>query len=226
MTTIDHRILIAANPPVVWEYISNLSRNSKWQVDCKSVTFLTGKHDGPGTRWRQTTESGREYVLEITAWYNGLGYEYVFIDGPGYEENIGRIRLQEIPEGTIVQWTFTYSLPGLFGGMRDSMGTRRQIDKMIADSLRKLYLQIKAHGSSGPIEPKSLMRDAPNAEERAQYQPRHPSLPKEDEKAEVPPIMATAGRPIIDEPPLTDDDAQSLQPFSRSPTAICRRAPR
>lgn len=213
MTTIDHRILIAANPPVVWDYISNLSRNSKWQVDCKNVTFLTGKHEGPGTRWRQTSESGREYVLEVTAWYNGLGYEYVFVDGPGYEENIGRIRLQEIPEGTIVQWTFTYSLPGLFGGMRDSLSTRRQIDKSIADSLRKLYLQIKAHGATSPLEPKSLMRDAPNAEERAQYQPRHPSQPKEGEKPAEPVIVRTPGLPIIDEPPLSDDDAQSLKPF-------------
>ncbi len=202
MTTIDHRILIPANPQVVWDYISNLSRNPKWQVDCRSVTFLTQKHDGPGTRWRSTTESGREHVLEVTAWYNGLGYEYVYIDGPSYDENIGRVRLQEIPEGTIVQWTFTYELPGLLGGLRNSIGTRRQIDKSIADSLRKLYLQIKAVGGGTLIQPKSLIRDAPDVEARSQYQPRHP----------VPTPQGVM--PMIDEPPILDDDAQTLQPIT------------
>lgn len=212
MTTIDHRILIPANPQVVWDYLSNLSRNPKWQVDCRSVTFLTHKHDGPGTRWRSTTDNERDFVLEITAWYNGLGYEYVYIEGPGFEENIGRIRLQEIPEGTIVQWTFTYELPGVFGGLRNALGTRRQLDKLIADSLRKLYLQIKAQSAAIPIEAKSLMRDAPNAEARSQYQPRHPSPVKE--------VPSPDAVPTIEEPPISADDAQTLEPLTPPPAAI------
>jgi len=222
MTTIDHRILIPANTQVVWDYISNLSRNPKWQVDCRSVTFLTQKHDGPGTRWRMASESGREYVLEVTAWYKGLGYEYQYVDGANFQENIGRVRLQEIPEGTIVQWTFTYELPGIFSGLRDSLGTRRQIDHLIADSLRKLYLQIKAAGGGTLIEPKSLMRDAPDVEARSHYQPRHPVVTPEKPDGEpfdeplVPAPEAPSVRPGMfdfDEPPIYDDDAQTLQPI-------------
>ena len=215
MTTIDHRILIPASPHVVWEYISNISRNPKWQVDCESISFLTEKHDGPGTRWRCATAKGHEHVIEITAWYNGLGYEYVYVDGPGYEENRGRLRLQEIPEGTIVQWTFTYTLGGLFGGMRDSLGKRREIDATMADSLRKLYTQLKTQSALSTTpqgESKALIREAPDVEARAHYTPRHPSVMQEqfDPEKTVPTASLSKAGAIVDEPPVADDDGQQL----------------
>ena len=93
-----------------------------------------------------------------------------------FRENKGRIRLQEIPEGTIVQWTFTYELGGVLGGMRNALGMSRQVDHTIADSLKTLWQKIKQSGAAlAPHEAKSLMRDAPDVEARSAYQPRHPS---------------------------------------------------
>jgi hypothetical protein len=184
MTTIDHRILIPVPQVVVWEYIRKLSNNAKWQIDCKTVSILTSMSEGVGTRYRAAGENGREYVVEVRAWYDGLGYEYTFVDRPPFRDVTGRIRLQEIPEGTIIQWTLAYEMGGVLGGMRNSLGTARALDTAIQGSLKKLYLQLKtdrARVIDPQIETKSLMRDAPDADSRAQYKPRHPSaLPKED----------------------------------------------
>ena len=167
MTIIDHRILIPAAPDVVWNYISDITHNPDWQVDCRDVIFLTSRREGPGVRWRYAAPNGHEYVTAVTAWYNGLGYEYYLVDGAPYRENKGRIRLQEIPEGTIVQWTFTYELGGVFGGMRNALGLNRQVDQTIAESLKMLWQKIKESGAaSRPHEAKSLMRDAPNVDAR------------------------------------------------------------
>lgn len=211
MTTIDQRILIPAAQTVVWAFISNINNNPEWQAEYKGISYLTSRREGPGTRWRYTTDKGREYVVEITAWYNGLGYEYVFVDGPGYKENRGRIRLQEIAEGTIVQWTFTYEIGGMFAGMRNH---RRQIENNMAASLKALYRKIKQFAADGMADPKSLMRDAPDVEARQQYRPRHPSAVSKPQE-EAKPMFQPEQTPVVfDEPPVLEDDAQTLSPFA------------
>jgi hypothetical protein len=178
MNTIDQRILIPAPPDVVWAYLSDITHNPNWQADCQNVAFLTSKREGPGTRWRYSTARNREQVAEISAWYNGLGYEYSIIDGAPFRRNTGRIRLQEIPEGTVVQWTFSYEMGGLFGAGR---GASRQVETMMETSLKNLWRRITQTNSGKTIhEAKSLMRDAPDVEARSQYKPRHPSAAKED----------------------------------------------
>ncbi len=219
MTTIDHRILIPAPPDVVWDYISDITHNPDWQIDCRDVIFLTSRREGPGVRWRYTKPDGHESVVAVSAWYNGLGYEYYYVDGMPFRENKGRIRLQEIPEGTIVQWTFTYELGGLLGGMRNALGVSRDVDHTIADSLKTLWQKIKQ--SSGTVsrvyEAKSLMRDAPDVEARSNYQPRHPSHSgqadgeaQEHEPMLEPPIREDDGQPIsiISEPPIKEGDTR------------------
>jgi hypothetical protein len=209
MTTIDHRILIPVPQAAVWEYLRKLQNNARWQVDCKSVSLLTTRHEGAGTRWRYTSEGGREYVAEIRAWYDGLGYEYGYIDRPPFRSAIGRIRLQEIPEGTIVQWTLEYELGGMLGGVRNALGTARALDSAIAQSLKKLYLQLKtdrARMIDPNIETKSLMQDAPDADARSQYKPRHPTaVPTAVETSKpLKPVKLS----VIEEPPLEQDDTR------------------
>ncbi len=226
MTTIDHRILIPAAPDVVWNFISDVTRNPQWQVDCFEVIFLTSKREGPGMRWRYSTPNSVEYVIAVTAWYNGLGYEYYFVDGVPFRENKGRIRLQEIPEGTIVQWTFTYELGGILGGVR-SAGLKRQINHTIADSLKTLWQEMKQAGVERSHEAKSLMRDAPDVATRSTYQPRHPSaMAQSQEYTETqptplpstlvaePPVSEGDGQniPVIVEPPVTDEDTRPRRP--------------
>jgi hypothetical protein len=205
MTTIDHRILVPVPQHAVWDYIRKLTNNAKWQVDCKGVSMLTTMQEGVGTRWRAESEGGRDYVVEIRAWYDGLGYEYTFVDRPPFRDVVGRIRLQEIPEGTVVQWTLSYELGGVLGGLRNSLGAARSIDNAIQQSLKKLYLQLKTDRARviTTTANKSTMRDAPDADARAAYKPRHPSALEDDEA-----VIAAPPLSLADEPAIVESDTR------------------
>lgn len=208
MNILDHRILIPTSQETVWEYISDIATNPTWQVDCTNLSFVSTRHSGAGVRWRYDTTGGRSYVVEATAWYDKLGYEYTFVDGAPFRESKGRIRLQEIAEGTIVQWTFSYEMGGLLGGVRNAIATKRQIEGAMIDSLRSLWSAIQKSGKNArPHEIKSLMRDAPDYEARSHYKPRHPST-KSDTPAE--PLRG----PVIIEPPISDEDTRPRIPVT------------
>jgi hypothetical protein len=202
MTIVDHRILIPRPPGVVWELVSDLTHNPDWIVDCTRVAFVTPRHTGVGVRWRHTTERGKDIVLETTAWYEGLGYEYTFVDGASYRESKGRVRLQEIPEGTIVQWTFTYESGGLLANMKNAVSDRRRIESQIIDSLKNLWRLAGKLGAEGGYSARSLMRDAPDYESRSQYKPRHAhSRTETQETLPVTPV-------VIEEPPVRQEDTR------------------
>jgi len=185
-TVIDHAIQMPATPSFIWHRIGNLENNPAWQVNCKAVAYLTGTHRGVGTRWRSSASDGRDTVLEITAWYENMGYEYKVVDGGQFIQGRGRLRLQEIAEGTVVQWTFTYETGGLMGNLRNSLSLRRQVDNQIVESLRRLYRLVKEQGGKIDMESvKSLMRDAPAYEQRLEYKPRYPSVFEVDSREEI-----------------------------------------
>ncbi len=217
MTILDHRILIPKSPEKIWEFLSDLSQNSAWQVDCESVSILTSKHTGAGVRWRYTTTSGRSYVVETTAWYDGLGYEYTFVDGAPFRESKGRIRLQEIAEGTVVQWTLTYETSGMLAGVRNAVGLKRQFEGAMVDSLKNLWKVIqKVMPDDKPREVKSLMRDAPDYESRTQYRPRHaPAKLEAEASAEQPSFVSK-----IVEPPISVDDTRPRAPVIIKPSPV------
>ncbi|HEX2908400.1 MAG TPA: SRPBCC family protein [Phototrophicaceae bacterium] len=207
---LDHRILIPKSPEIIWQYISNLANNSNWQTDCQTVSFLNTNHTGVGVRWRYTTTSGHDQVAETTAWYEGLGYEYIFVDGVPFEENRGRIRLQEIAEGTVVQWTFSYDTKGVLGGVRNTLSLRRQLNGIMMDSLRMLWRKLnQGSGGEPPREAKSLLQAAPDYAQRARYKPRHPSVIAEQEAANAATIPAVpVVNSILVEPPVADEDTR------------------
>jgi carbon monoxide dehydrogenase subunit G len=210
MTILDHRILIPKSPEKIWEFLSDLSQNAAWQVDCKSVSLLTTKTTGSGVRWRYTTTGGRSYVAETTAWYDGLGYEYTFVDGAPFRESKGRIRLQEIAEGTVVQWTLTYETNGVLAGVRNAVGLKRQFEGAMVDSLKNLWKVLqKVMPEDKPREVKSLMRDAPDYESRTQYRPRHASAKPESASPEIQPSVVSR----IVEPPIAADDTRPRAPI-------------
>ncbi|MEO1645976.1 MAG: SRPBCC family protein, partial [Chloroflexota bacterium] len=167
-TVIDHAIAIPTRPHYVWDVIRDIPQNPTWQPNSQRVQFLTSVKQGRGTRWRNTTPDNREQVFEITAWYEGLGYEYRIVDGSPYPKNRGRIRLQEAPEGTVVQWTFSYEVDGFFGSIRNSIGMRGNADKQVVEGLRQLYGYIKDARNDEAYDPeasKAFLREAPNVVE-------------------------------------------------------------
>lgn len=202
MHTIDQRILIPSSRDFVWEYVSEITNNPQWQTGCQDVRFLTQSQTGPGIRWRYRVGNRRDFVIEVTAWYEGAGYEYTIVDGATYKENLGRIRLQEIAEGTIVQWTFSYEPKGLLGNMRNSLTTRRSIEQAIIESLWTLWRIItdkQRQNGEQNFTAKSLMRDAPDVEERSKYRPRHG-------------LSSYTNTLSIEEPPIAEGDTRPRPP--------------
>lgn len=239
MNIIDHAILIPASPDFIWRYLGDLSKNVDWQEDFRNISFLTTHHEGKGARWRYSTAKGHDVIVEIVAWYDTLGYEYTIVDGMQLGSNQGRIRLQEIPEGTRVQWTFHYETGGVLSSLRNSMGLKRNTTNKIQDSLRNLYQLIQQEtGGISTHEDKASLKDAPDVEERSSYRPRHPSafvdLAADDAYAESEQLpMQPIAYELDDEatpiPAATEDDtkpnpviqaAQAIQSASPAPAKI------
>jgi len=226
-TIIDHAIQMPAPPSFVWQRIGNLQNNPAWQINCQAVTYVTGIHSGVGTRWRSTSAKGRDSVLEITAWYENMGYEYKIVDGGVFSQARGRLRLQEIAEGTVVQWTFTYDISGLMGGLRNGLSLRRKIDSQMVESLRKLYRLIKEQGGRIELESvKSLMREAPGYEQRQGYRPRYPSSLEAELSIKPEPTASLTDQPLslssspFNFPPpidVEDDDTRPNPAVQASP---------
>jgi len=201
MNIIDQVILIPTSPDTIWSIVSDISQNKQWQVNVENLSFLNTIQEAEGMRWRYVHD-GRTHIAETSAWYNRLGYEYIIVDGAPYAQARGRIRLQEIPEGTLVQWTFQYESSGVLGGLRN-IGIKRALTKEIEEGLRNLYKYVMEQAKDAEHhEAKSLMRDAPTYEERSQYQSRY--------SAEAQPVQP--GQAAPPQPEMTPEPAASLEP--------------
>ncbi|MCY3778816.1 MAG: SRPBCC family protein [Chloroflexi bacterium] len=176
MNVIDLEILIPASPEFIWRFLGDLSALPQWQEDVDSVSFLSTQRDGRSTRWRASSDNNNDMVVEISAWYDTLGYEYSVKDGTSFAENQGRIRLHEVTDGTLVRWTFQYELKGMLGGLRNSMRIKRGTTNQIQASLRNLHQLISQEsGGISTHEAKASVKEAPDVGERLTYKPRHPS---------------------------------------------------
>ena len=178
----------------------------RWQEDVTSVSFLSTQRDGQGTRWRASSEKSNDVVVEISAWYDTLGYEYQLMDGTKFAENQGRIRLHEVTDGTTVRWTFQYELGGVLSGLRNAMRLKRSTTHQLQASLRNLHqLILQESGGISTHEAKASVREAPDVDERVTYQPRHPSAFHEAAPDELPDDAETA----TDRQPVSYDDYDS-----------------
>ncbi|MCY4464287.1 MAG: SRPBCC family protein [Chloroflexi bacterium] len=176
MNLIDLEILIPASPEFIWRFLGDLQQIPRWQKNAEAVTFLSTQHEGRGTRWRQSMRSGPDRVVEVSAWYETLGYTYQVVDGAVYGKNQGHIKLREVPEGTLVRWTFQYEPGGVLGGLRNAVGLKGSISSQIQASLRNLHELIgQQSGGISTHEAKATMKEAPDVSERSSYEPRHPS---------------------------------------------------
>jgi len=209
VTLIDQRILIDAPPQVIWETLTDPAKIAQWHAGYSGVALLTTQRAGPGTRRRCTRAGGgKDLIEEITAWVDGLGYEYRVVEGEPFRDFQGRIRLQTVPDGTIVQWTVSYQPKGIGGRLRDRMSGRQELTAMIAASLRQLRRMVDELGLRMDDDYRARVGIRPrlNFSERAQYQRRHPPT-----TGDMPPIAPPA--------PAADAHFQPPAPASEQPVA-------
>ena len=217
VTLIDQRILIDAPPPIIWEFVSDPYRLAQWHAGYNSVSVLTTQQTGLGTRRRcAVTGGGKDVIEQITAWVDGLGYEYEFVEGGPYRLMRGRIRLQPGPDGTGVQWTVEYRPKGPLGLLRDWLGGRKQFAAMMAASLRELRQQVNALGlrMDDTYRARLGIQGRLNVTERAHYQRRHP----------VPGADSPAPAPVAESAPPPGGEVTAPEPPAAPPQAPPERA--
>lgn len=144
-TLIDQRRAIPAPIHAVWAIIADSQTLPKWRVDCQAISILTARQFGVGMRRQCTPPQGKPKTEEITAWYEGLGYEYVLLDRR-YRSWVGRVRLQSAPEGTIVQWTITYEMAGIVNRLLNMIGGKAQFEEDCIASLNQLRRIMEGQG--------------------------------------------------------------------------------
>ncbi|NLX08875.1 MAG: SRPBCC family protein [Chloroflexi bacterium] len=174
MALIDQRILINAPTDAVWSVLGDPARLTAWHAEYTGISILTTRPTGVGARWRCTLRSGKDIVEQITAWVDGLGYEYTIVEGP-FREFQGRLRLQAGPDGTSVQWTISYKPKGLFGLIRNLVSERKERAALMATSLRQLRREVDSLGvhMDDAVRARASIQGRLNADERAQYQRRY-----------------------------------------------------
>lgn len=216
MSVIDQRILVIAPVEVVWLYLTDPALVSKWHRGAKQVSTLTTKLTGVGMRRRCVDTRGRAVVEEMTAWLDNIGYEYGVIDGP-YRSFKGRVRLQPVPEGVIVNWTIDYGLRGPLAGLRNLLSRRRMLRRQMADSLRALRRLIDASGVM--FDPAKHAKVAMQAD---------PGIEARMARINEPTRTATTSFPARPIPIIGDDDLPDLTVVSQPtsiPTSIPTAAP-
>lgn len=161
MSLIDQRILIVAPADAVWSHLTATTTLPKWNRLTKQLSVLSTHETGVGARRRCTDDRGRTTVEQITAWVENIGYEYVMVDGP-YRNIKGRVRLQAVADGTIVNWTVDYQLKGPLAGLRNVLLFRRGYQRMMADSLRELRKVVEKSGVR--LDPEKQARFAMQAD--------------------------------------------------------------
>jgi uncharacterized protein YndB with AHSA1/START domain len=207
---IDQRILIDAPPQMIWEYISDPDRLTRWHAGYTNVSVLSTQRAGIGTRRRCTpARGGKDVIEEITAWVDGLGYEYHLVEGGPYRSFQGRLRLQAGPDGTTVQWTISYRPKGLLRMIHNQLRGRRQLAQTMADGLRQLRRQIDTLGvrMDDVQRAKAGIQGRLDVNERAQYQRRYAPPPGFEtvEAVEAGPEMPAAEEQPATPAPVTPD---------------------
>ena len=173
MQVIDLEILIPASPEQIWRYLGDIAKAPQWQAGVEAVSFLTTQREGKGARWRYTQKRGADVIIEASAWYDTVGYEYKVVDGAAIGDNSGRIRLTEVTDGTVARWTLNYEPAGVLPGLRRFQGQGKRAKSKPAcatcigwcSKISALPATIRA-----PVSAKQ-----PDVEQRQEYKPRHPS---------------------------------------------------
>lgn len=220
MSLIDQRILIVAPADAVWLHLTDPALLSKWHRGCQQISILTTRPTGVGARRRCIDERGRATIEEITAWLENLGCEYKMVDGP-YRTYRARVRLQVVPEGTIVNWIIEYQLRGPLTRLRNALGVRRGIERLMIDSLKRLRRLVENSGIQLDREKQArvAMQAGPDAAARA---------------ARAAEIIRTEGTPpnIASQPVVIDDDdlpeiapMASIKPATTGSPTIIHQSP-
>jgi uncharacterized protein YndB with AHSA1/START domain len=115
--TIEVSVMIRAPLEAVWAAAADLESHVDWMADAESITFITARRRGLGTRMEVATRVGplrTKDVMEVTEW---IDRRRIGVRHTGLVTGEGAFALQEIdPLTTEFTWRERLGFPWYLGG--------------------------------------------------------------------------------------------------------------
>jgi carbon monoxide dehydrogenase subunit G len=117
MSTIEVSVEIQAPLEAVWAAAADLGSHTEWMTDAESITFITARQRGLGTRMEVATRIGplrTRDVMEVTEWEDR---RRIGVRHTGLVTGQGAFELEEIdPATTRFTWRERLTFPWYLGG--------------------------------------------------------------------------------------------------------------
>ena len=117
MSTVEVSVEIGAALEEVWAAAADFESHTQWMADAESITFLTDRRHGLGTRMAVATRVGpfrTEDVMEVTKW---VECQYIGVRHTGLVTGEGAFRVEPVEPGkTRFTWRERLVFPWYLGG--------------------------------------------------------------------------------------------------------------
>ena len=117
MSMVEVSVEIQASLEAVWTAAADLGSHVEWMADAESITFITARQRGIGTRMEVATRIGplrTKDVMEVTEWEDRrrIGVRHI-----GLITGQGAFELEEVdPATTRFTWRESLTFPWYLGG--------------------------------------------------------------------------------------------------------------
>ncbi len=117
MSTVEVSVEIRAPLEAVWAAAADLGSHTEWMADAESITFLTARQRGLGTRMEVATRIGplrTKDIMEVTDWEDR---RRIGVRHTGLVTGRGAFELEEVdPATTRFTWRERLTFPWYLGG--------------------------------------------------------------------------------------------------------------
>ena len=117
MSTVEVSVEIRAPLEAVWAAAADLGSHTEWMADAESITFLTARQRGLGTRMEVATRIGplrTKDIMEVTEWEDR---RRIGVRHTGLVTGRGAFELEEVdPATTRFTWRERLTFPWYLGG--------------------------------------------------------------------------------------------------------------
>ena len=117
MANVEVSVVIKAPLEAVWAAAADLQSHIEWMADAESITFLTARHRGAGTRMEVATRVGpfrTTDIMEVTEWEDR---RRIGVRHTGLVTGAGAFEIEELdPATTRFTWRERLAFPWYLGG--------------------------------------------------------------------------------------------------------------
>lgn len=130
-------------PSTVWAHLADIADHVTWMADAAAIRFVTGRHEGVGTRFQCDTIVGPLKAvdkMEVTEWRPG---EAMGVRHSGVVTGTGRFTLEAVSgRRTRLTWDEDLSFPWYLGGSPTARLARPVFRRLWAGNLARFAARV------------------------------------------------------------------------------------